>query len=316
MAKHAIISDVHANLEALQAVCRDFAGIDGLRSIVCLGDLVGYGPSPAQVISGLNSLAKKGYTLRYCMGNHDAAVVGRYQFVDLRDPRDVEFLATQAGLKDFRAIGLQFRDPKTRKYIPVSTNAKLSVQWTIEHLPEPFRQFLVQQSKDYLSLAPGVLCVHASPRDPLFHYVLSGRRAQKALESPLMAGVAACFIGHTHVPGFWRMRADQLVRFAGTVICMDAPRSFKGTRIELDDESAITMINVGSVGQPRDGDPRACYAVYDDEQQSVELRRVAYDVAATRQKILDAGLPASLAEKLDAANAERGVAETEPEAEE
>jgi len=313
MAKHAIFSDVHANFEALQAVYRDIAKVEGLRSIVSLGDLVGYGPNPSEVLSGLNSLAKKGYTIRYCMGNHDAAVVGRYEFVDLRDATDTERLAAEAGLKDLKAIARHYADQQKRKFIPVSTNAKLSTLWTRGHLADQYRQFITQQSKDHLLLAPGVLCVHASPRDPLFHYVLSGKRAQKALEAPLMAGVHTCFLGHTHMPGVWQLRADQLVRFAGNVICMEPPRHVNPTHVQLDPENTITVVNVGSVGQSRDGDPRASYALYDDAQRSVELHRVAYDVAATRQKIIAAGLPASLAEKLGSADAERGVAEPEGE---
>ncbi len=312
MAKHAILSDVHANLEALLAVYRDLAKVEGLRSIVSLGDLVGYGPNPAEVLSGLNSLTKKGYSLRYCMGNHDAAAVGRFEFLDLRDPADVEFLA-KAGLPDLPAIGRHYKDQQHRKYIPVSTNAKLSIQWTRQRLAEPFRQFIIQQSKDHLLLAPGVLCVHGSPRDPLFDYVLHGRRAQKAMEAPLMAGVRLCFIGHTHIPGAWSLRADQLVRFAGNIICMEAPRPARLPKVNLDPDGTITMVNVGAVGQPRDGDPTACYAIYDDAEHAVELRRIPYDFAATRRKILDSGLPPALADKLGSADAERSVSEPDAE---
>jgi diadenosine tetraphosphatase ApaH/serine/threonine PP2A family protein phosphatase len=316
MPKHAIVSDIHANLEALQAVYRDLARLNGLRSIVSLGDLVGYGPNPAEVIAGLSSLAKKGYTLRYCMGNHDAAVVGRYEFVDYHDPADVEYLAKEAGLADFAAVARQYQDPQKRKYIPVTANAKGSTRWTRERLPEPYRQFLVQQSKDHLALGPGVLCTHASPLDPLFHYILSGRRAQKALESPLMAGVGVCFIGHTHIPCIWQLRADQLVRFAGNVICMEPPRLLHGPKMPLDLEATISLVNVGSVGQSRDGNPAASYVVFDDEEPSIELRRVPYDVAATRAKILASGLPPALADKLGAADGERGVAEPHAASEE
>ena len=311
MPKHAILSDVHGNLEALQAVYRDFARIEGLRSIVSLGDLVGYGPTPAEVISGLNSLARKGYTVRYCMGNHDAAAIGRYEFVDIHDPADAEFLATQAGLADFAALARQYQNPKTRKYIPVSANAKASTLWTREHLAEPYRQFLAQQPKEHLFLDTGVLCVHASPRDPLFGYVLSGRRAQKAIEAPLMTGVGLCFIGHTHLPSIWQLQADKLVRFAGNVICMEPPRLSGGPKLTLDLETTITLVNVGSVGQSRDGNPSASYAIYDDEAQTVELRRVPYDVAATRAKILASGLPPGLADKLGTADAEPAVAQSQ-----
>jgi len=118
MPKHAILSDIHANLEALLAVYRDIASLGGVRSVVSLGDIVGYGPNPAEVISGLNSLPRKGYAVRYCMGNHDAAALGRYEFVALRDPGDLEFLATKAGLPDRKAVARHYMDPQRRKYIP------------------------------------------------------------------------------------------------------------------------------------------------------------------------------------------------------
>jgi len=195
----------------------------------------------------------------------------------------------------------------------VSTNAKLSNAWTRRRLAEAYRKFLIQQSRDHLLLADGVLCVHASPRDPLFEYVTDSRRAQRALESPLVAGVHLCLIGHTHLPGIWQLPADQLVTFAGNTICMETPRAMGGERVALDPEAMITVVNCGSVGQPRDGNPNACYAIYDEEEQTVELRRVPYDVATTRQKIVESGLPPNLAERLGAGSGERAVADTEPE---
>jgi len=315
MAKHAILSDIHANLEALVAVYRDFSGIEGLRSVVSLGDIVGYGPNPAETLAGLNSLVKKGYTVRYCMGNHDGATIGRYEFIDLHDPRDTSFLADEAGLENLEAVARHFRDPQARKYVPVSLNAKVSIRWTRERLAEPFKQFILQQSKDYFALGDGVLCIHASPRDPLFDYVTNVRRAQRAFESPLMAGVGLCFLGHTHIPGAWQIRAEDLVHFAGNNVLMQPPKALTEGRLTLDIDQTITLVNAGSVGQPRDGDSRACYVVYDDEEQAVEFRRVPYDVATTRQKIIDGGLPRSLADRLAGANAERSVAEEPEEAE-
>jgi len=309
MAKHALLSDIHANLEALVAVYRDFARIDGLRSVVSLGDLVGYGPNPTEVVTGLNSLAKKGYTVRYCLGNHDGAALGRFEFVDVRDPRDLERLANEAGLRSLEAITRQYRDVQRRKFIPVSLNAKVSVLWTRERLAEPYRQFLLAQSQEHCVLGDGVICIHGSPRDPYFDYVMSVRRARRAMEAPLMAGVVLCFVGHTHIPGAWQLPADQVVSFAGNTVVMHDPRIIPLAGIKLDLDATVTMINIGSVGQPRDGDPRAAYAVYDDVEQTVELRRVAYDIAATQQKILAAGLPKSLAERLAGSRGEKTVVE-------
>ncbi len=307
MAKHAILSDIHGNWEALVAVCRDFMTLDGVRSVVSLGDIVGYGAGPAAVVAGIHSLSKRGYEVHYCMGNHDAAVVGRYEFVDLRDPRDRERLAQEAGLTTTREIARHYHDIENRKYVPVTYNAKASLAWTLENLPQQTIAFLAQRSTDYLMLVKGVLCVHASPRDPLFGYVTDARRAQRALETPLMNAVHLCLCGHSHIPGVWQLPAESLVRYAGNVIVMEEPRTLSGPRVQCDPEATITVVNVGSVGQPRDADPRACYAIYDDEAQTVELRRVAYDIEAARRKIIEAGLPKVLAHRLGSADAEKDL---------
>lgn len=307
MAKHAILSDVHANWEALVAVYQDFARVGGVTEVVSLGDLVGYGASPNEVVSGLHSLTRKGYTVRYCMGNHDAACLGRYEFVDLHNPEELDRLAAEAGLRNLQAIARQYRDVKTRKYIPVRYNAMASMRWTQATLTEPTRKFLAAQSKDYLELAEGVLALHASPRDLLFGYITNARRAQKALESPLMSGIYLCFIGHSHIQGFWQFGADDVINYAGNIVVMNPPQALDGPVVTVDPEATITLVNAGSVGQPRDGDPRACYVLWDDEARTVEIRRVAYNIAAARQKILDSPLPRVLAQRLGAADADSGV---------
>jgi diadenosine tetraphosphatase ApaH/serine/threonine PP2A family protein phosphatase len=314
MAKHAIFSDIHANWEALVAVYSDFAKVDGLRDVCSLGDLVGYGANPNEVISGLYSLVKKGYTVHYCMGNHDAAALGHYEFVDLHNPLELDRLANEEGLRNLQDIARHYRDAKNRKFVPVRYNAKASMTWTQERLSDAARKFLATESKDFLLLADGVLAVHASPRDPLFDYITNATRAQKAIDSPLMNGIHLCFIGHTHIQGIWQFNAEDIINYAGNVVVMHPPTTIEDTRVSVDPATTITMVNVGSVGQPRDGDPRAVYAIYDDEAHTVELRRVAYDVAAARQKIIDSGLPKVLAERLGKADGEGGVID-EPEAE-
>jgi diadenosine tetraphosphatase ApaH/serine/threonine PP2A family protein phosphatase len=309
MAKHAILSDIHANWEALVAVYRDFGPIADLRDVWSLGDLVGYGPSPNEVVAGLHGLTKKGYRLHYCLGNHDGAAIGRYEFVDLRDPADLKRLADEAGLKTLEDVARHYRDPQTRKYIPVRFNAKASLVWTLQHLREETRRFLAAQSHEHLLLADGVLCIHASPRDPLFEYITDARRAQRCLQAPLMADIFLCFVGHSHIPGAWQWKADDVVTMFGKTIVMNPPRVVTDDQFVADPDSTVTLVNVGAVGQPRDGDPRAAYAIYDDVTHGVERRRVAYDVAAARQKILDGGLPKALADRIGQADAEGGVAE-------
>ena len=313
MARHAILSDVHANWEALVAVYQDFARLEGVCDVVSLGDLVGYGASPNEVVSGLHSLTRKGYTVHYCMGNHDAAALGRYEFVDLHDPRDLDRLAAEAGLRNLEAIARHYRDVQRRKYVPVRYNAKASMRWTRQTLTDPTRRFLAAHSKDHLVLADGVLAVHASPRDPLFDYVTSPKRAERALDSPRMGGVDLCYIGHSHIKGVWQFGADDVINYAGNVVVMQPPTAIDDALVSVEPDSTITLFNVGSVGQPRDGDPRAAYAVWDDAAHTVELRRVPYDVAAARQKILESDLPNILADRLGAADAEGGVID-EPEA--
>ena len=316
MPKHALFSDVHANLEALAAVARDFSKVEGLRHIWSLGDLVGYGPNPNEVIQGLEALAKRGYQVHYCMGNHDGAATGRYEFVNLHEPGEYERLKAEAGLKDFEAIALQYRDPKRRKYIPVRANAKLSTIWTRQHLTEASKEFLATRCKDYLPLGDGVLCVHGSPRDPLFDYVTNARRVQRAAEAPLMGDNWLCFLGHTHIPGLWQFGPDDIVTYAGHTVVMHPPKEVEGTSVRLGNGGPGTVINVGAVGQPRDGDPRAAYVIYDEEARTIELRRVGYDVARTRQKIVESGLPEDLARRLGQGQAEEELAEGAEPAEE
>jgi len=309
MAKHAIFSDVHANWEALVAMYRDFAPLDDLRDVWSLGDLVGYGPSPNEVVAGLHGLTKKGYRVRYCLGNHDGAAIGRYEFVDLRSVEELKRLADEAGLHGLEDIARQYKNQDTRKYVPVRYNAKASMDWTLERLTDASRRFLAAHSQSHHLLAEGVLCIHASPRDPYFEYVTDGRKAQRCLTHPLMQGIHLCFLGHSHIPGIWQWPADDVVTMFGETVVMNPPRVVTETPLSVEPGDTVTIVNCGSVGQPRDGDPRACYVVYDDAARTVELRRVAYDVDTARKKLLDSGLPKALAKRLGEADAQSGVLE-------
>ncbi len=125
---------------------------------------------------------------------------------------------------------------------------------------------------------------HASPRDPVWEYVLSNDQARAALED---RRVPLTWIGHTHVQSAWRLRTDGAV---------DAVPLAPGVTLEMAD--ARWLVNPGSVGQPRDGDPRAAWALYDTEERSITFRRTPYDVAAAQNAILEAGLPSILATRL------------------
>ena len=235
---HAILSDIHGNLEALDAVLAD---LDRLRpaSTVCLGDFVGYGASPNECIERLRPRLDEAV-----IGNHDLAAVGRLTLRGFHDDAAAAARWTDASLT-----------PKNRAWL--------------ESLP------LARAWRD-------ALLVHASPRAPAeWRYVLSARDAADefgAFEERV------CFIGHSHYPCVFDLGSS-------------------GVRFRRDESITLEpghryIVTVGSVGQPRDGDPRACYALYDERAGAVRTMRCEYDVAGAMDRILGAGLPGFLAERL------------------
>jgi diadenosine tetraphosphatase ApaH/serine/threonine PP2A family protein phosphatase len=241
----ALVSDLHANLEALEAVLRRIDEL-GVREILCLGDVVGYGADPAVTTRIVMDRCK--WTIK---GNHDWGL--------FHDLQDFNPLAREALLETRRRMRPGLFTPGRRP------------AWN-------YLQGLPERMEDH-----GFLFVHGSPRHPVMEYVL---KSDGFLEPDKMQQIFAlldrpCFVGHTHWPGIHR--ADY--RF---VQATDEQRVFT-----LD---GPCVMNVGSTGQPRDGDPRACFAVVDGMQ--VEIHRVPYDFRRTQQKILAAGLHPALAERL------------------
>ena len=235
----AVISDIHGNSHALDAVLQAIDG-EGVEEIWCLGDLVGYGPRPNECCRTIAERAD------LCLaGNHDLGVLGRLD------------------LEDF------------------APEAARSARWT-QGVLEP-------QARAYLErLAPsaareGVELFHGSPGDPVWEYVLSG---EAALDALLATSAPLVLVGHSHVPLAIALGEDRL---SGGV----AP---EGSEADLG--AGRWLLNPGAVGQPRDGDPRACYLLYDASKQEMAHRRVAYDIASTQRKILAAGLPPFLATRL------------------
>lgn len=235
---YAVVSDIHANLAAWQAVLADIDR-QGIGRIICLGDIVGYGPDPGACLT----LARErcAFALK---GNHDVAV--------LYEP-------------------LGFNQP-----------ARLAALWTKRQLePRWFSLPTRRRNWEFLRRAPerwqeGTdLFVHGSPRDPVMEYIEEGDLADFSLVGgekmqqifAMFAG--RCFVGHTHRPGIFT--AD--LRFR------------KPAEIDQrwQEENVKAIINVGSVGQPRDGDPRACYVTVDGP--CVRFHRVPYDVAETIRRI-------------------------------
>jgi diadenosine tetraphosphatase ApaH/serine/threonine PP2A family protein phosphatase len=235
----AVLSDIHANLHALDAVCAEIAA-DSVDAVWCLGDIVGYGPRPAECVARVRELA----ALSLC-GNHDLAVVGRLRMGDF------------------------------------SGDAAVAVLWT--------RPVLGDDDKAWLdSLAPtaapdGAELFHGSPRDPVWDYVLSEAVASQSLARTTAPIV---LVGHSHVA--LGLRAEGKALSGGV-----APA---GTAVEL--AGARVLLNPGSVGQPRDGDPRAAWLLLDLAAGTATFRRVPYDVAATQAEIRAAGLPGALAARL------------------
>lgn len=245
----ALISDIHANLEAYEVVLRDIDR-QGIHDIYCLGDVVGYGPSPRECLQ--HTRQRAAFTLR---GNHEDALL---------------FLAA-----DFNPEAAQ------------------SIEWTRQQLnAKTFPKEENRQLWDFLGdlgeakTMGDVLYVHASPRQPTKEYVRPPDVQDREKMTEIFALIQRlCFCGHTHEPGVFT--AD--FRFF-------APRSFN-LRFKIPPDQKF-LINIGSVGQPRDRDPRACYVTFDGE--SAIFHRLEYDVRKTMQKILDAKtIPRRFAERLE-----------------
>jgi len=235
--RQALISDIHGNLEALNAVMADIQ-LQKVERIVCLGDIVGYGPNPCQCLD---------VVMQQCqltiLGNHD-----------------------QAALFD--------RDG----FNPVALRA---IYWTRDELDRgPGPASVINRRWDFLSELPKshqageVLFVHGSPRDATNEYVFPETIYDQARMQALFDRVTRLsFQGHTHMPGIF-------TTFGEFITPDDCDYHFAIGTEKL-------MINVGSVGQPRDEDPRPCYVIFDDQREELEFRRVEYDFEKTIQKIYD-----------------------------
>ncbi len=240
----AVLSDVHANLEALEVVLEDVARRECDR-VLCLGDFVGYGPNPTECVEVLRPQVEG----RGVAGNHDWAAIGRLE--------------------------ITFFNPFAQE----------AIRWTQQALAAETADFLAALPTEWTQSAPTpVLAVHGSPRDPIEEYVLDVATAEENFRH---RPFACCFHGHSHVPAVY---AD-----SGGVV---ESRPFAADDPLRLDPSTRYLINVGSVGQPRDGDPRAAYALLDEEPAVVTLVRLPYNVARTQEKMVREGLPAMLVERL------------------
>jgi diadenosine tetraphosphatase ApaH/serine/threonine PP2A family protein phosphatase len=236
----AVLSDIHGNLEALEAVLAD-AERSGADALYSLGDIVGYGPSPAACVEIVRRRAAVSLT-----GNHDAAVVGR------------------TPLDEFNEF------------------ARWAVEWTMSHLAPGQAEYL--RSLPYAHREPDLVLVHASPLEPeRWHYIHGMADVDECFAE---FKEHLCFVGHSHRPGVYAIGEDGSVARHGA-----RERLRRGLRY---------LVNAGSVGQPRDRDPRASYAVYDSSGERIQVRRVPYPVAKTQERMRAAGIPALLIDRLSA----------------
>ena len=240
--KIGILGDIHANIEALDAVLATFVR-EGVERILSVGDLVGYGADPSAVIARLKEVGAS-----IVLGNHDAAAAGI--LVDLA-------------------------------YF--NTFARDAALWTRRTLSDSEREYLralplVYRDRDFV-------VVHGSlDRPQEFNYIQTARDAERSIMS---LDARVCFVGHSHVAASFFANSND-------------PRRIEYSFDEEVDLSSFdrALINVGSVGQPRDEDPRSVAAIYDDGARRLTLRRVAYDIDRAAGKILAAGLPRVLGERL------------------
>lgn len=235
--RFALFADIHANLEALEAVLAD-AREQGCTDYVCLGDVVGYNANPAECLEIVRSLG-----CPVVKGNHDEDASGDHSLDTMN---------------------------------PTAANA---LMWTREQLTEEQREWLrrlrmVRQVADFT-------VVHSTLDQPTHWNYVTNRF--DATSNFAYQFTQLCFHGHTHVPRVYVKDSKVHEVPAESVIVESKTKYF---------------INVGSVGQPRDGDWRASYAIYDPANSLIVFRRVEYDLMKTQQKILDAGLPEMLASRL------------------
>jgi len=242
--RYLILSDMHANWDAFEVVLRR-ARRKRFDAILVLGDLVGYGAAPNQVVEAVRRLSPRPFVVR---GNHDKVATGL--------------------------------DPGTN----FNQTALAAAQWTTERLTSVNLRYVRELPEGPVEVAEGLAICHGSPLDE-DTYVFSDIDAFEifsAFTTPVT------FFGHTHIPSVFSLEGRRL----GVM----ALRGGSGS-IQLDPRGRY-LINPGSIGQPRDRDPRASYMTYDSDRRVVRWYRVPYPIPAAQKRIRKAGLPANLADRL------------------
>ncbi len=237
-----IVTDVHSNLVALEAVLQRAESLQALDQVWSMGDLVGYGPQPSECLTELRR-----YEFQSVTGNHDLAVVG----------------------------GIDTRD--------FNPAAAASNHWNADRISDEEREYLLGLPRTLI--LDDISLVHGSLRDPVWEYMYS---IEAAIGQFRQMTTQFSLVGHTHIPLIFSERPDG--------------RAPEYRRLEDDDVVELgerrLIMNPGGVGQPRDGDPRAAFAIYDSDARTVSFHRVAYDIARTQAMMAEAGLPARLISRL------------------
>jgi predicted phosphodiesterase len=252
-----ILSDIHANLTALETVLADAEQLDllgdtGFEQVWCLGDVVGYGPDPNECVERLRAFGDD----HLCVaGNHDWAVLGNL-------PVD-----------DFNA------------------EARRAVLWTQEQLTPESQAYLKGLPAEPLVRGDFTI-THASPRHPVWEYMVSPFIARETLAH---FDTQSCLVGHTHVPVIFQCHRQQRAG-ENTEVCRALAPSYRQS-VDLTNGHRL-IINPGSVGQPRDSNPRAAYALLDTEANILRFRRVAYPYELTQSRMRAAKLPDRLIARL------------------
>jgi diadenosine tetraphosphatase ApaH/serine/threonine PP2A family protein phosphatase len=236
--RYAIVSDIHSNIEALEAA---FAHIEADDVVLCLGDIVGYGPNPNECVARIRERAAV-----TVLGNHDLAAIDNF--------------------------GIQYFNPAARE----------AMRWTQAVLDPDHLRWLNELGYEYR--LPDCLLVHGAPQE-YFEYILDkggAARAFEATEAPLI------FIGHTHIAEYYALRPDGAIEHRHLQ---------QGGELTLQPGYRY-IVNVGSVGQPRDLNPEASFGVYDLTARTVTITRFSYPIARVQEKIVQAQLPDALARRL------------------
>jgi len=239
--RYLVLSDIHANLAAFEAVLADAPSFD---QVWCIGDVIGYGPDPNECVELLQR-----YDHVCVAGNHDWATLGRLDTDDF------------------------------------NPDARRALEWTRAHLDQAGLAYLEDLPTE-LRLGDFTL-VHGSPRQPIWEYILYAGIA--ASNFPFL-DTPYCFVGHTHTPVIFQESSDDGASVAATLL-PSYEESFALPAGRL-------IINPGSVGQPRNNDPRASYVLLDTDANVVTYRRVAYPVEKTQLRMYQLGLPMRLAARL------------------